>query len=322
MSNQINEIVIVGAGSYGLALGERLASTGSNRVVFVSSKEEVVEEINNDHTSEKYYPGRKLNPKIRATTSFSCLTQAGVVFLAIPSYAIDAIVKKSSSYLGKSTLVVNLAKGISLDGGLLHQQLPVNRRASLKGPTFAIDMFNGLPSGLTFASAEVKYADMIKGVFNGTGISLDFSEDIQGVEYLSVLKNIYAIALGIIAGKYNSSNADFVLFTKAANEMRAFLEYAGSDPNIIFKYCGLGDLGLTSLNDLSRNRTLGLLIGKGFLGDDPKNSVVVEGVRAVKIFSEQVREWSVGSEFPVLLGLDSFLKGNSSVSNFIALAVK
>lgn len=317
----MENIAIIGAGGYGMALGECLSLTGTNHISFISRNEKIVNSINHSHTNDQYFPGRKLNPRLRANCSFEPIKDCSAIFLAVPSHAIEECLEGCIPHLNAETLVINLAKGMSIDGGLIYDQLEAQRKAALKGPTFATEMFNGLPSSLTFGSENSTDVELIDMIFHDSKITLDYTHDVRGVEYLSVLKNVYAIALGIVAGTYNSPNVDFIILTKAVKEMRAYLEHAGCDPNTIFNYCGIGDLGLTALNDLSRNRTLGLLIGKGFLGDNPGNSVVVEGLRAVQIFSQNAEEWAAGDEFPVLLSLNAFLKGETTLSDFISSSV-
>jgi glycerol-3-phosphate dehydrogenase (NAD(P)+) len=126
--------------------------------------------------------------------------------------------------------------------------------------------------------------ESINSIVKETALHLDYTEDIRGVELLSVLKNIYALVIGVVDAKYNSPNTRFMILSKAFVEVKKILKIAGGDEATLFLACGFGDLCLTSLNDLSRNRTLGLLIGKGFFNADYKsNSVILEGLRAVNI---------------------------------------
>lgn len=123
--------------------------------------------------------------------------------------------------------------------------------------------------------------------------------------------------LGIMSGQYNSSNVDFMLLTMALNEMRRFLKFKSCDPDTVFKFCRISDLGLTALNDLSRNRTLGLLIGKGFLGNSHDNSVVMEGLRSVHLLAQQIVAAGIDEEeFRLMLSLDQLLQNKVTVAEF------
>jgi glycerol-3-phosphate dehydrogenase (NAD(P)+) len=126
---------------------------------------------------------------------------------------------------------------------------------------------------------------------------------------------MYAIAIGIVSGRYNSPNVDFLVMTKAVGEMRRMLRLYDCDEETIFNYCGLGDLGLTALNDLSRNRTLGLLIGKGF-SNDPKSTTVIEGLRTIKLLGELVRKKKLEEEFVVLESLYALLYSGSTLNDY------
>ena len=319
----MKKISIIGAGSYGTALAERLSWNDDNQVVLFSIENDVVESINKTHINEKYFPGRRLSPTIRASGSYNCLEDSDVVLIAIPSCAVESVVESCVPHIRNECLVVNLAKGIALDGGVLFTHFPFKRSATLKGPTFAIELFNGLPSALTLSSYNEADFELMKTIFSKSNINLDYTTDVFGVEYVSVLKNVYAIVIGILSGRYNSPNVDFILLTKALNEIREFLKLTGCSPDTILKYCGIGDLGLTALNDLSRNRTLGLLIGKGFLGNTSKSSVVAEGLRSVKIMAEKVTELSKGEcgKFQVLIALKHLLNDELSLQEFSSLVM-
>ena len=310
-------VTIIGAGAYGTALAERLTWGGNNKVKVYSIESDVVRSINTSHSNEKYFPGRRLSVGIVAGDDLSVLDGSDVVFLAVPSQAVEGVAKDISRYLDDSCLVINLAKGLAHDGEVLWKKIPAKRVATMKGPTFAIEMFNGLPSALTFASQDEADFSFMAELLLGSRISLDYSTDVDGVEYLSILKNVYAIALGIVSGRYSSPNVDFMLLTKALNEMRQFMELKNCDPETVFKYCGIGDLGLTALNDLSRNRTLGLLIGKGFLGDGHDSSVVMVGLRSVHVLAQQVITSDVdAANFELMLSLDQLLLKKMTIAEF------
>ncbi len=310
-------VSIIGAGAYGTALAERLTWSGLNSINIYSIEEDVVQSINNHHANEKYFLGRRLSSDIRASGDISSAKESQILFLAIPSHAVESVSKECMAHVDESCLVVNLAKGFSGDGEVLWKRIPAKRLASMKGPTFAIEMFNGLPSALTFASKKESDFQIMTELFSGSKITLDFTTDVCGVEYVSILKNVYAIALGIISGRYNSPNVDFMLLTMALNEMRRFLKFKCCDPETAFKFCGIGDLGLTALNDLSRNRTLGLLIGKGFLGTSHDNSVVMEGLRSVRVLAQQLIAAGIDvEEFRLMLSLDQLLQNKLTVAKF------
>ena len=154
-----------------------------------------------------------------------------------------------------------------------------------------------------------------------TGFSLDYSSDVRAVELNSILKNMYAIAIGLVSGRYNSPNVDFLVYTKAVNEMRGLLNLFSCDEETIFRYCGIGDLGLTSLNDLSRNRTFGMLIGKGFSYDEKSGATVIEGKRTIRLIGEIVTEKKRENDFPLVMSLYRLMYQGSSLNDYITDAL-
>lgn len=293
INNQHYNICIIGAGSIGTALGNILAAKDCLSVHLLSIEKDVVESINNQHINFKYFPNYKLHKQLQATSDNQILTNAEIVFLAIPSVVTCDFVFNIRSLLKKDTILVNLAKGFGNDNNTisenLHSVLP-NPICAMKGPTFARELINNMPTAFTLASYNSEVFEIFKDIFDDTPIFIDFSEDVKGVEILSILKNIYAIIIGIVDAHFNSPNLRFLVLTKAFNEMKNILLQFGGDEETLFRYCGIGDFGLTALNDLSRNRTLGLLIGKGFFTEGISDKVVLEGKIAVNIFVNQITQ--------------------------------
>ncbi len=312
-------IIIAGAGVFGTALAQRLSWNTNNTITMYSIEPDVVEDINNNHQNSKYFPGRHLHSDITATGDISCAYTADVLFLAIPSSQIKTYTHSIFPSMRSKALVVNLSKGFSDDGTFLTNSIPFTRLVALKGPTFAVELMNGVPSAMTVGGSHDLY-DELKKLFINTGITLDHTLDINGVELMSVLKNMYAIAIGIVSGRYNSANVDFLILTRAVNEMRALVQLFGCNSETIFNYCGIGDLGLTSLTDLSRNRTLGLLIGKGF-SNDPKSSTVIEGLRTIKLIGELVKKKQLQNRFILLDSLYKLVYGESTLNDYIVAVV-
>ncbi len=311
-------IIVAGGGTFGTAMAERLAWNDHNNVIIHSIEEEVVESINKFHKNEKYFPTRYLNQNLEASTDYSVFHDADVVFLVIPSKVIVSFSKEMKKHTGgREPLIVNLAKGMSDDGAFITEKIPFNHTASMKGPSFAIEVLNGLPTAFTFGGKKEDHLFVKDEVFRGTGLMLDHSDDVRGVELTSILKNMYAIAIGLVSGRYNSPNVDFLVYTKAVNEMRLFLRLFDCDEETIFRYCGIGDLGLTGLNDLSRNRTLGMLIGKGFDYNTGSSATVIEGHRTIRLFGELTREKGLENDFPLVQALYRLMYEDAKLNDYL-----
>ena len=318
MATNQHTIVIAGAGTFGTALAERFSWNIHNTVLVYNRDQKVVDDINRNHRNSKYFPAHILASSVRATTDPGIFATGDVILLAIPSKAIVPFAQQIRPIVKHDPLVVNFAKGMSDDGAFITERIPFNRKASMKGPSFAIEVLNGLPTGFTFGGSRDDYKKFKIMVLDHTSIQLDYTSDIRAVELLSILKNMYAIAIGVVSGRYNSPNVDFLIYTKAVREMRGFLERFGCDPQSIFLYCGIGDLGLTSLNDLSRNRTMGLLMGKGFAIDQEASPTTLEGYRTVRSMHDFIIRDKAEKDFPIALALYRLIYEKESVNQYIS----
>ena len=320
--NKNFNICIVGAGTIGTALAHVLAEKESLHVQLLSIEEDVVNDINALKINTRYFPQIRLNPRLTATIENGVLRSADVVFLGIPSGAVVPFIQSVKDQLNPSALLINLAKGFGTqDETIIHNLRKVveNPVCTLKGPTFARDIINHVPSAMTLGADDESIFLLMNDIFDTTSLHLDYTKDIIGVEMLSILKNIYAITIGIVDAHFDSPNLRFMVFTNAFNEMRSILLKFGGKQETMFRYCGIGDFGLTSLNDLSRNRTLGLLIGKGFFSDDISGKVVLEGRIAAGIISERLKAMQVPeSEFFMLNELNKIFQGGYDVKRFIS----
>jgi glycerol-3-phosphate dehydrogenase (NAD(P)+) len=321
----INNIIVVGAGSIGTALGNTLARKHEYNVILLSVEKDVVDSINETRYNHKYFPSIKLSKVLKATTDVKVLTDADIVFLAIPSIATVDYVFKVKDSLHNKAILLNMAKGFSKEQKTITESLSAgipNPVCSFKGPTFARELINKLPTAFTLGSKEPDHYTLFREVFNETPVHIDFTTDVKGVELLSILKNIYAIATGIVDAHFNSPNLRFLFLTKAFNEMKEILIKYGGKEDTMFKYCGYGDFSLTALNDLSRNRTLGLLIGKGFFTNDISDKVVLEGKIAVSVFCEEIsKNKSMSCNFPIIAELYKVFNEEYDISNFVNSAI-
>lgn len=297
--NSINSVCIAGAGTMGTALGQILAEKPGLKVILLSVEESVVKDINQNHYNSAYFPQVRLHPELSATTNPEVLLTADVVFLALPSVVVVDYLSGLKKWINPEAVLVNLSKGFGQHNQTIAENLArkfSNQVCALKGPTFARELINQLPTAMTIGCIDTPTSARINNLFGSTVIATDSTTDIKGVELLSILKNIYAIIIGIVDAQFSSPNLRFLVFTKAFNEMRHILAISGGQEETMFRYCGIGDFGLTALNDLSRNRTLGLLIGKGFFDNHISDKVVLEGKIAAGVFVENLQSRGVAPD--------------------------
>ena len=319
----MNRIVVAGGGVFGTSVAERLTWNRNNDVTIHTIEEDVERDINTNHQNTKYFPTKFLSPRLTATMDDSVFEGADVILLVLPSKVIVPFSERIRKHTTGNPLIVNLAKGMSDEGAFITEDIPFLRRASMKGPSFAIETMNGFPTSFTFGGEKSDYEYFRDNVLPHTGFTLDWTEDTRSVELCSILKNMYAIAIGLVSGKYGSPNVDFLVYTKAVREMRKLLRLYSCSEETIFCYCGLGDLGLTALNDLSRNRTFGMLIGKGFLFNEEKNAAtVIEGKRTISIIAKKVKEEGIEDEFPLVTNLYHLLYEDGKLNDYFVAALK
>lgn len=317
-----NQICIAGAGAIGTALGHVLSSYDHHQVTLLSIEQEVVDDINTFHINKTYFPQIRLDKKLAATTDESILANADFLFLAIPSAAIIPYIQRLKDVINPEAVVINLAKGFAANNETIVEDLQnilTNPVCSLKGPTFARELINNMPTAMTVGANDISIYNALQDIFKGSTIHVDYSSDVTGVEILSILKNVYAIIIGIVDANFNSPNLRFLIFTRAFNEMLSLLLAFGGKQETMFRYCGIGDFGLTALNDLSRNRTLGLLIGKGFFSEDISGRVVLEGRIAVDIIINKLKALNVDyQQYLMLYELNKVFSGNYEIKKFIS----
>ena len=321
MDSNSQKVVVIGAGTIGTALGNIIAETGRSRVILHSIEPGVVDAINNTAINYKYFPTIRLDPVLKATTENDVLSTARVIFLAIPSVILIDYLASIQKDIDPDAILVNLAKGFGNGHKTiiqcLKEQFP-NPVCTMKGPSFAKEIINRIPTGFTLGTENDHIRKSIAGIFRDTPIYLDHSTDVTGVELLSILKNIYAIVMGITDAHFDSANIRFLVLTKAFNEMKNILRAYHCSEETLFKYCGYGDFTLTALNDLSRNRTLGLLIGKGFFTEHVSHELVLEGQIAVNVFFEEISKIrDITHEFPIISELYKILNGKYDISGFV-----
>ena len=313
-------ILVLGAGTFGTAIANELSVNTTNNVVLFSRNQSKVDEINTSNTNKSCFPNKHLTKFLSATSDKNEIKNADVIFIALPSSVIIENLNALKSHFKENVLLVNLSKGLFADGVTIVESIQtsigVNNVVTFKGPSFAVEVMEHADTLFTVGYTTNAQYEIMNTIIKGTSLHLDFTTDIRGVEVLGVLKNIYALVLGVIDAKYNSPNTRFMILTKAFSEIRVLLRSLGGSEDTLFLACGFGDFCLTSLNDLSRNRTLGLLIGKGFFSADYKsNSVILEGLNAIEMFHDLIEE-DVLKELVLLNKLYNFFVNQESELEF------
>ena len=303
-------ILVLGAGTFGTAIANELAINKKNNVILFSRSLNKVSEINQNNTNQDFFPNKQLTKELTATSDINDIKFVDIIFIALPSSTIISFLLSIKQNFKKDVLIINLSKGLYKNGitivESIKKKIDIQNVITLKGPSFAVEIMEHAETLLTLGySTSNQYRTVIK-IIKNTSLNIDSTKDLLGVEVLSVLKNIYALFIGVIDAKYDSPNTRFMFLTKAFSEIRIILKFLGGKEETLFLGCGFGDLCLTSLNDLSRNRTLGLLIGKDFFNfNDNSNNTILEGVRAIMIMNNLLPK-ELKRSLPIFNKLNNF----------------
>ena len=298
---------VIGSGSFGTALANTLA-TRCTEVRCWAREPVVVEAINSRRENTTYLPGIPVSPRVKATTSMEeALPGAEVVVVATPSHATRDVMRKAVPFLPEAAPVVTVSKGIENDTLLTMTQLladclPESHRgniAILSGPSFAKEMAAGMPTAVTIAARVEAVALKIQAALQTETFRTYTSTDVIGVEIGGALKNVIAVAAGIVDGLGFGLNARSALITRGLAEITRIAVKLGANPLTLMGLSGLGDLVLTCTGDLSRNRRVGIELGKGKALSDILAGMnqVAEGVKTAKSARDLSRK--VGVELPI-----------------------
>ncbi len=264
---QSETIAVLGSGSFGTALANVLADNGHD-VTLWGRDSSVVNEIANQHANPRYLKGFLLNPRIKATTQLEKAVQASsIIVCAIPTQKIRSVLTPVGAIFSDK-IFINSAKGIEIGteltvSGILSDIAPKCRYAILSGPSFAAEVVQRLPTAVTAASRDTDLAAHVQRIFNNRYFRVYASADVIGVELAGALKNVIAIGSGVVTGLKLGYNAQAAIINRGVAEMARLATRKKADPLTFLGLAGMGDLVLTCTGPLSRNRTVGLLLGEG-----------------------------------------------------------
>jgi glycerol-3-phosphate dehydrogenase (NAD(P)+) len=298
---------VLGAGSWGTALGATLASKGY-QVTLWDKDVPVLEGIVRSHENARYLPGIALPPSLTATPDIArALEGSELVVFAVPSHAMRAVAIEAKRHLHAGTPVCSVAKGIEVDtlmtmSEVLEDVMPVQMHpylTFLSGPSFAKEVARGLPTAVTIAGRWERISKTVQDAFHTKAFRPYTSNDIIGVEIGGCVKNVIAIAAGLSDGMGFGANARAALITRGLVEIGRLAVRKGANPMTLAGLSGLGDLVLTCSSDQSRNHTVGYWLGQGKKLDEIQREIgqVAEGVLNAK--SVQALSRKMGIEMPI-----------------------
>ncbi len=307
MKDQNTAIGVVGGGSWGTALANLLAGKGY-RTNFWVFEEDVKKQIETDRENRLFLPGVRLSENLFPSNDLiSVVSGKDLVLIVTPSHVMRDVSTRMAGHLAANAVLVSASKGIENQthltmSGILAQtlpEIPAERFAVLSGPSFAKEVARNVPTVVTVASKSKETAAFVQHVFATPFFRVYTSEDVIGVELGGSVKNVIAIAAGIIDGMGLGLNTRAALITRGMVEMRRLGKKLGANPRTFTGSAGMGDLVLTCTGDLSRNHTVGKKIGQGMTLHQilSEMHMVAEGVKTAKSVYNLSRKLDV--EMPI-----------------------
>ncbi|MDR3518908.1 MAG: NAD(P)-dependent glycerol-3-phosphate dehydrogenase [Azospirillaceae bacterium] len=315
-------VAIVGGGAWGTALAQCCRRAGRDAVIWARRPETIVA-INRDHGNPDCLPGIALDPAITATDDLAALAPCGVVLLVTPAQSTRTLCRQLAAILRPTVPLVICAKGIerttgSLLTAVVAAELPSNPVAVLSGPSFAIEVARGLPTAVTLACADEAIATTLLETLGSRSFRPYGSDDVIGVQIGGAVKNVLAIACGIVQGRHLGDSARAALITRGLAEMARLGIILGARTETLMGLSGLGDLTLTCTSTQSRNMSLGAALGAGtpLSGILAARHGVTEGVHTAAALVELAEKHGV--EMPIATTVDSILKQDADIDAAIA----
>ncbi len=299
-------IGIIGAGSWGLALSRKLAMKHHRVTVWVFEEGEYNELVNSHHSSD-FLPNITLPETIQFSRNLEDFINHRYIVNAVPSHAVRTVFHQFAEVGGKPEIAVNVAKGVENDtlkrmSEILHEELTSLDNLSvvtLSGPTHAEEVSKDMPTAIVAASESLQAAQIVQSIFIDDTFRVYTNQDIIGTELGGSLKNVIAIAAGIIDGIGYGDNSKAALMTRGITEITRLGIAAGAKEETFSGLSGIGDLIVTCLSQHSRNRYVGEQIGLGKSLDEILShmKMVAEGVKTTRSVHQMSQQYGV--EMPI-----------------------
>jgi glycerol-3-phosphate dehydrogenase (NAD(P)+) len=322
----VSEIAVIGAGAWGTAISIVLGRKQTHSVRLWAHEPEVRDSINARHVNDLFLPGQSIPESVRCTNSFpDALEGAEIIVSVMPSHHTRRLFESMRPYLRAEILFVSANKGIENDSLLRMTQVITEvlregrdgfgaRIGALSGPSFAKEVAKGDPTAISIASSDAELASIVQREFSDPRFRVYTNDDVIGVELGGALKNIIAIAAGVLFGQDLGHNTVAALITRGLAEITRLVVACGGKAATMSGLAGLGDLVLTCTGGLSRNRTVGVELGRGRKLEEiiaGMHGMVAEGVLTTNAAVGLARKVNV--EMPITEQMHAILQHGKSV---------
>lgn len=294
------KVTILGTGAYGLALSKILVEN-KNEVVMWTTFEEEKKELLEAKTSSKL-KGFKLDDNVVITTDLEkSIENSKLIVIAIPTAFVTDVCKSLKKYIKSNQHICIASKGIEQGTclfihDLVKKQIKTKYIGAISGPSFAVDLIKKVPVGLAVASKSKRTLNVIRDAFSNDHFKLYPTNDIIGIEVCGAVKNIIAIASGMIDGMGYPISTQALLITQSLHDIKSIIKGLGGDKNTILSFAGFGDILLTCTSEKSRNYTFGKLLGSNSSLEEIenyKNNKTVEGLYTLKSIHKLINKKNI-----------------------------
>ncbi len=297
------KIAILGSGGFGCALAIMCANENHD-VRLWSCFEEEIQTLKQEREHKKLLAGVKIPQSVQMTSDLACASDADLVILAVPSFAVRSTAAKLKGVLAPHTIVANVGKGLEQGtlkrlSQVIYEELPEHVNVTISGPSHAEEVGRGMSTVVVAASKDIKAATYVQDTLMNPNFRIYINDDVIGVELGGALKNVMALAAGVLDGLKMGDNAKAALMTRGIAEMARLGVAMGGRTETFAGLSGIGDLIVTCTSMHSRNRRAGILIGEGTKAADAVKQIgTVEGYTAAKCAWELAERANI--EMPIV----------------------
>jgi len=320
------KVCILGSGAYGIALSSILSKNKVNVNMWTFSEEEC-SILNETRISEKLKDYKIPENVIIKTNMEECIYGSDLIVISVPAFAFEDVVKQMKKFINKKTPVLIATKGIQQNTCLflsdVFKKYLKNPIAVISGPTFAVDIVKGVPIGYSLATRSRKTEHIIRKCFQNSTTKFRKTRDIIGIEICGSIKNVMAIASGMLEGMGVTDSTRALFLTESMNDIKELINALGGKKKSILSFAGFGDILMTCTSHTSRNFSFGYLIGKGATKeeiDDYLNHTTVEGMYTLKSIHKLVRSKNV--KMPIINLINGIISGKKDKEELLRFLIE
>ncbi len=320
------KVTILGCGAYGLALSSILERNNVDVTLWTHKKEEEIE-LQNNRVSKRLID-YKISDNIKITSDIEAsILDKDLIVIAVPAFAFEETTKKLVDFLDKKTCVLIATKGIQQDTCMflsdVFKNYSKNKFGVISGPTFASDIIKISPVGFSLATSSSKVEKVVRKCFENEATKFRRSRDINGVEICGSIKNVMAIASGMLEGMGISDSTRALFLTESMNDVKNLIKALGGKKKTILSFAGFGDILMTCTSKESRNFSFGFLIGQGASKQEIDKyllNTTVEGMYTLKSIHKLVRKKRV--KMPIIDLIYEIINGTKEKEEMLRFLIE